>query len=105
MESCRHYVAAYLGVLNGADAIVFTGGVGQFGKAIRSGILANFDYAGVVLDAGRNQSTTGKDEQRVSADTSRTQVWVVPTNEELIVARQTVGVLTGSAKPQAMTTV
>jgi acetate kinase len=101
VESCRHYVAAYLGVLNGADAIVFTGGVGQFGKAIRRDILENFGYGGVYLDAAKNDRASGKAEERIDAANSKTQVWVVPTNEELIVARQTVAVLQKSAKPQA----
>ncbi len=103
IESCRHYVAAYLGVLNGADAIVFTGGVGQFGKSIREGVLRGFDYAGVHLDPRNNQSASGKTEERIDAESSRTQVWVVPTNEELIVARQTIEVLTGAVKQQAIT--
>jgi len=101
VETCRHYVASYLGVLNGADAIVFTGGVGQFGRAIRSGIVSNMNYAGVELSREANEKANGKDEQTVHASNSRVQIWVVPTNEELIVARQTVGVLKGSAKPQA----
>lgn len=93
VEVCRHYVGAYLAVLNGADAIVFTGGVGQHGKAIRAAILANLDYAGIVLDKQKNQTQSGNAEGRVDAPGSKTQLWVVPTNEELIVARQTVAVL------------
>lgn len=93
VEVCRHYVGAYLAVLNGADAIVFTGGVGQHGKAIRAAILANLDYAGVVLDTQKNQTQSGNAEGRVDAPGSKTQLWVMPTNEELIVARQTVAVL------------
>lgn len=105
VETCRHYVAAYLGVLNGADAIVLTGGIGQFGKAIRREILRNFNYAGIELCSQRNDRASGKGEERISADGSRTQVWVVPTNEELIVARQTVAALQASAQPQAASVV
>lgn len=93
VETCRHYVAAYLGVLNGADAIVFTGGVGQFGREIRRDVLHGFDYAGVKLCGDRNKAASGKGEDRIHSDSSKTQIWVIPTNEELIVARQTVEVL------------
>ena len=96
VETCRHYVTAYLGVLNGADAIVFTGGIGQNGKAVRAAICANLDYAGVRLDASKNASAKGSAESRVDADGSRTQIWVLPTNEELIVARQTVDALSNA---------
>jgi len=93
VEVCRHYVAAYLGVLNGADALVFTGGVGQYGKEVRAAICANLDYAGIVLDPEKNKAQKGSAEGRVDAANSRVAIWVLPTNEELIVARQTVDVL------------
>jgi len=101
VETCRHYVGSYLVALGGADAIVFTGGIGQNGKAIRAGICANLNFAGIRLDASKNQNAKGSAETRIDADGSKTQVWVLPTNEELIVARQTVETLT-SAKPQAV---
>jgi acetate kinase len=102
VETCRHYVGSYLAVLNGADAIVFTGGVGQFGKAIRAAICDDLDYAGVVLNPEKNLAASGKDESRVEAAASRTAIWIVPTNEELIVARQTVGVLAQETKPTSV---
>ena len=95
VEACRHYVGAYLAVLNGADAITFTGGIGQNGSAIRAAILAHMEYAGIVLDAEKNKSTRGNVEARLDGTGSRVQIWMLPTNEELIVARQTVAVLTG----------
>ncbi|MCC7408470.1 MAG: acetate/propionate family kinase [Phycisphaeraceae bacterium] len=95
VETCRHYVGAYLAALGGADAVVFTGGIGQFGKAIRAAICARMDYAGIRLDEAKNQAASGKDEARIDTDGSRVRVWVVPTNEELIVARQTAEVLSG----------
>jgi acetate kinase len=96
VESLRHYIAAYLGVLNGADAIVFTGGIGQHQPAVRAAALARFDYAGIKLDEAANESATGGDEQRIDAADSAAQVWVLPTNEELIVARQTAEVVRNS---------
>jgi acetate kinase len=94
VESCRHYVGSYLAVLNGADALVFTGGIGQNGKAIRKAICANLDFAGIKLDDAKNESAKGSEETAIHASDSKTQIWVVPTNEELIVARQTCDVLT-----------
>lgn len=91
VESCRHYVGAYLAVLGGADALTFTGGIGQHDHAIRKAICADLDFAGVNLDDARNAAAT--DDQERQIDAGRVQVWVLPTNEELIVARQTVEVL------------
>lgn len=93
VESCRHYLGAYLVVLGGVDAITFTGGIGQHGTALRQRICAGLDFAGIALDAQKNETCSGKDEQRLDADGSAAAVWVLPTNEELIVARQTVEVL------------
>ena len=96
VESCRHYIGAYLVALGGADAITFTGGIGQHGSALREKICAGLEFAGIALDPSRNEQCTGKDEQRIESDGSGTQVWVLPTNEELIVARQTAEVLRAS---------
>jgi acetate kinase len=92
VESCRHYIGAYLAVLNGADAIAFTGGVGQHGKAIRAAILADMSFAGIAIDPRKNKEADGNAESRIDAGDG-VEVWVLPTNEELIVARQTIEVL------------
>jgi acetate kinase len=84
----RRYIGQSLAVLNGADAIVFTGGIGENSERIRCRVCADMDYVGLKLDEARNQAARG--EARVSADGSRIQVWTVPTNEEIVVARQTV---------------
>jgi acetate kinase len=97
IESVRHFIGAYLAVLNGADAICFTGGIGQHGTAIRAAVLHGFDYAGIALDPRKNGSARGSAETRIEAAASRAQIWVLPTNEELIVARQTIGVLRETA--------
>ncbi|MDM8005071.1 MAG: acetate/propionate family kinase [Phycisphaerae bacterium] len=93
VESVRHYVGAYLAVLNGADLIVFTGGIGENSAAFREAVCARMDYAGIKLDLLKNK-TRGK-EETISADDSRVRIMVIPTNEELIVARQTQDVLAG----------
>lgn len=86
VASIRHYLGAYLVLLGGADAIVFTGGIGENSKVIREGVCRGLEWLGIVLDAGRNAGARG--EAVVSSDSSRVQVWTVPTNEEIVVARQ-----------------
>jgi acetate kinase len=83
----RRHIGGLLVELGGADVLVFTGGIGENGKQIRAAICRNLDELGIVLDEAANATATG--EARISTDGSRTQVWVVPTNEEIIVARQT----------------
>jgi acetate kinase len=91
VQSVRHFIGSYLVALNGCEVLAFTGGIGENGINIREAICRNLDFAGIQLDPQLNL-TRGK-EARISSDTSRTQIWIVPTNEELIVARQTVEVL------------
>lgn len=93
VESVRHYIGAYLAVLNGADVIVFTGGIGENSAPMRERICRGFDYCGLALDEQRNR-VRGQ-EATVSAESSRVRVMTVPTNEEWIVARQTKDVLEG----------
>jgi acetate kinase len=86
IASIRHNLGAYLLELDGADAIVFTGGIGENSAPIRSGVCRDLDWFGIELDPALNAS--GPAERRVSTAGSRVQVWTVPTNEEIIVARQ-----------------
>ena len=83
----RQYLGAMLVELGGADAIVFTGGIGENGVNIRRAVCANLTELGIALDETANGAAKG--EMKISAADSRTQIWVMPTNEELIVARQT----------------
>jgi acetate kinase len=92
VEAVRHYIGAYLVVLGGCDVLAFTGGIGENGVAIREAICRNLEWAGIVLDRNKNQ-VRGQ-ETEISAVESDCGIWIVPTNEELIVARQTVSVLT-----------
>jgi len=93
VEAVRHYVGAYLAAMNGADLLVFTGGIGENAAAFREQVCRDMDYAGIRLDGERNQ-VRGK-EVTISADDSKVRIMVIPTNEELIVARQTRDVLKG----------
>jgi len=88
-QSIRQYLGAYLTVLGGADAIVFTGGIGENSVRVRRDVCANLEWAGIALDAARNDGVPRGSETAVHSASSRTQIWVVPTNEEIIVARQT----------------
>jgi acetate kinase len=89
----RHYLGAYLVELGGADAIVFTGGIGENRPALRAAACRDLEELGIVLDADANARAQG--EARISAPEGRTQVWVTPTNEELVVARQAAQLLKG----------
>ncbi|MFO0917003.1 MAG: acetate/propionate family kinase [Planctomycetaceae bacterium] len=88
-QAIRHYIGGYLTVLNGADAIVFTGGIGENSVRVRRDVCANLDWAGIVLDSQKNESVKRGSETCLSTTASKTQIWVVPTNEEIVVARQT----------------
>jgi acetate kinase len=83
----RRALGSMLVELGGAEAIVFTGGIGENGVHIRATVCDNLAELGISLDPAANHAAKG--ECKISAADSRTQVWVVPTNEELIVARQT----------------
>ncbi|MBI3407902.1 MAG: acetate/propionate family kinase [Planctomycetes bacterium] len=87
VASVRDYLGAYLLLLNGADAIVFTGGIGENSSRLRAAVCANLDWFGIRLNRLKNESASG--EMAVQDSGSRVQIWVMPTNEELIVARQT----------------
>jgi acetate kinase len=88
----KHYVGAYLAKLGGADAIVFTAGVGENAPGIREGALAGLEELGIRVDPERNRADD-RGERRISADDSRVAVLVIPTNEELEIARQTAAAL------------
>ncbi len=90
----RKYVGAYLAVLGGADAIAFTGGIGENDPVVRARSLAGLESLGIRIDEERN-AARAPGGRRVSADDSPVAVLVVPTDEELEMARQTVRLLTG----------
>ncbi len=93
IESIRHYLGAYLLQLGGADAIVFTGGIGENSARVRAGVCKDLGWFGIDMDWIKN--TVGEGERTVTTPESRVQVWCVPTNEEIVVARQARDLLTG----------
>jgi acetate kinase len=88
VASARHWIGSYFFELNGADAIVFTAGVGENDPAIRAAICKDLDQLGIILDDGKNARTVRAGETTVSAANSRVKILVIPTNEELVVARE-----------------
>ncbi len=92
VHSIRKYIGAYAAVLGGVDAIVFTAGIGENNFDIRTQIMADFEYLGVKMDPSKNNT---RDEAVISADDSKVKVCVIPTNEELVIARDTLAIVTG----------
>lgn len=89
----RRYLGGMLVELGGADVLVFTGGIGENRVEIRQAVCAGLPELGIVLDHAANATARG--EVKISASESRVQIWIVPTNEELIVARQAQALLEG----------
>lgn len=87
ISAVRRYVGSYLAELNGADAIVFTAGVGENSAPFREQVLADMENLGIKIDKERNESTK---EGLISTDDSRVKVYVIPTDEELMIVRDTV---------------
>ncbi len=95
VQEIRRHLGGMIVAMGGVDAIVFTGGIGEKGSDIREGVCSGLEELGVVIDGDANKSL--RDEGSFHTGDSRTQLWVIPTNEELIVARQTTAVLNPNA--------
>jgi acetate kinase len=89
----RKYIGAYLAVLGRADAIVFSGGIGEHASSLRSRMLSRLFPLGVELDLVRNVETRGGREGLISTDRSAVKIFVIPTNEELMIAQDTAELL------------
>ena len=84
------YIGAYVAAMNGVDAIAFTGGIGENSASMRKLILENMEEYGIIIDDAKNDT---REEAVISADNSRVKVLVVPTNEELMIARDTMNLV------------
>lgn len=82
----KKYVSSYIGVMNGCDAILFTAGIGENSPLIRKKALAEMENLGILLDEKRNENVRPGEITKISDDTSGVDVYVVPTNEELVIA-------------------
>ena len=91
----RKYIGAYMAVLGGVDAILFTAGIGENAAPIRSLVAAGLESFGIMVDAQLNAAASNSREHRISPASSPVQVWVVPTNEALAIAQQTEQALRG----------
>ncbi len=89
----RKYVGAYVAVLGGCDALVFTAGIGEHSPLVRARVCAGLDVFGIVLDEGRNE----RSDTVISTDGATTGVLVVPTDEEHAIAEQTAAVVAAQA--------
>jgi acetate kinase len=94
----RKYIGAFLAGMGGADAVVFTGGIGENSPEIRARICENMEWAGLRIDAARNDETVAK-EGVISSDDSKLLAYAIPTDEELLIARDTVRVILGEPHP------
>ena len=89
----RRYIGASLVELGGADVLSFAGGIGEYRDDVRAAAVAGLEELGIVLDPEANKKAI-RVEAKISAPNSRVQIWVIPTNEEIIVGRQTKELLT-----------
>lgn len=94
----RKYIGAYMAAMNGVDAVIFSGGIGENSARIRSAVCSEMGWLGVEIDEPRNAETVDGRESTISTDASRLKIGVIPTNEELMIARDTVRLITGSQK-------
>ena len=90
----KKYIGSYLAALGGAEAVVFTGGIGENNAGLRAEMVSGLEELGIQLDAAKNAATRGC-EADVSAAESRVRVLVIPTNEELVIARDTAALAQG----------
>jgi len=88
----RKYIGAYMAVLGQVDALVFTAGIGENDEIVRARSLEGLRCFGIELDSDQNRQRMKKP-FLISSSTSRVQVWVIPTNEELAIARECVSVV------------
>jgi acetate kinase len=94
----RKYIGAFLACMGGADAVVFTGGIGENSPEIRALICGGMEWAGLKLDATRNRQAVGC-EGKICTEDSRLLAYAIPTDEELLIARDTVRVILGEPHP------
>lgn len=88
----KKYIGSYAAAMGGVDAIIFTAGIGENHVRARKWACEGLEFMGVKIDDARNEAAHG--EAKISADDSRVQVWVIPTNEELAIARDTLEIAT-----------
>jgi acetate kinase len=91
----KKYVGAYYAEMGGADAVIFTGGIGENSGVIRERICSGLECLGLVLDRNRNNEIPSGESGEISKENSRLRAYVIPTDEELMIARDTARILSG----------
>jgi acetate kinase len=93
----RKYLGAYLAALGGADAVVFSGGIGEHAPEVRARVCAGMEWAGLVLDPERNAAALGR-EGALSPEGTRLPAYVIPADEERVIAEDAIGLLTRTVR-------
>ena len=88
----KKYIGSYAAAMNGLDAVLFTGGIGENATDVREKVCADMSFFGIEIDSELNSTIRGK-LQKISTENSKVEVWVVPTNEELLIARDTLALI------------
>lgn len=88
----KKYIGSYAAAMNGLDAVLFTGGIGENAYDVREKVCENMEFFGIKLDKSANDGMRGQ-LKKISAEDSKVEVWVVPTNEELLIARDTLALI------------
>lgn len=88
----QKYIGSYTAAMDGIDALLFTGGIGENSWEVRERVCQNMSYFGIEIDDELNHSTRGK-LMKLSTPNSKVEVWIVPTNEELLIARDTIALI------------
>ncbi len=89
----RKYIGSYAAAMNGVDVIVFTAGIGENNCALRERVMQGFEYLGAKLDPAKNAGC--REEAVISTDDSKVKICVIPTDEEIVIARDTLCIVTG----------
>lgn len=90
----KKYIGAYAAAMNGLDAVLFTGGIGENSDDVRKEVCENMEFLGLKLDNAANDGVRGQ-LKKISAADSKVEAWIVPTNEELLIARDTLALVQG----------
>lgn len=88
----KKYIGSYAAAMNGLDAVLFTGGIGENAWEVREGVCKDMEFFGIRIDTEKNKSTRGE-LIKISTPDSKVEVWIVPTNEELLIARDTLAMI------------
>ena len=88
----KKYIGSYAAAMNGLDAVLFTGGIGENAWEVREGVCKDMEFFGIKIDTEKNMSTRGE-LIKISTPDSKVEVWIVPTNEELLIARDTLAMI------------